>query len=165
MDDAISQHQQRLDSVGNKIAELERTGHAHAAARLRSLHERVSGAFAELRRAYADDWRSMQADADEGWDELGGELREVDKLMLGWHEEEVEDLDQSLDDLTHELDELHADSLASRGVDAAGLTELRAEIAEAKKRRQRIPTGEPDAVASYSTAVRDAMEHWRKLNQ
>jgi len=82
----------QLAAAGDKIAELERKGHARAAARLRSAHERLSAALAELKRANADDLRTTRADAESALTEMEGEMREVDKLMLGWHEEEVEDL-------------------------------------------------------------------------
>ena len=91
MDEAV---EQRLAAAGEKIAALERRGQARAAARLRSTHERVGAALARLRRANAEDWSAAQADAEEALREMQQEMREVDKVMLGWHEEEVEDLDR-----------------------------------------------------------------------
>jgi hypothetical protein len=170
MDEALLSHQRQLDAVGERIGELERRGNPRAADRLRAVHERVSGAFAELRRAYADDWRRIQDDAHAGWRELMDELGTVDSTMLGFHDEQIETLDRSLDELTRQLEALHADDVASierrSAVDAAGIAELRAQVAEARKRRQAIgasaPTERGAAVAAYSAAVNDAVERWRQ---
>jgi hypothetical protein len=91
VDEAISRHQQRLDAVSDKILELEHGGHPQAAARLRSLHRRVSGAFAELRRRNADDWRSMRADAESAMGELEDEMRSADRTMIGLETEKLEE--------------------------------------------------------------------------
>jgi hypothetical protein len=170
MDDALRWHQRRIDAAGARVGELERRGHSAAAERLRSVHERVSGSFATLRRAFRDDWRSMQADAEEGWGELRDELRSTDSLFVEWHDEEIDTLDQALDELTQQIEALHADNVASRerrlAVDAAGLAELQAEIGEAKQRRQRIASPkERQAIESYSAAVRAAVDHWTRLNK
>jgi hypothetical protein len=170
VDEAISQYQHRLDAAGEKIGQLGEHGHAEVAARLRSLHQRLTSAFAGLRKAYGDDWHSMEADAEAGWRELRDELGAADSLFIGWHDEEVEALDQSLDEVTRELEQLHADDVASRerrrAMDQAGLAELQAQVDDAKQRRKKLgPDSNREAVASYSAAVKEAVEKLRKLKR
>jgi hypothetical protein len=170
VDEAISQYQHRLDAAGEKIGQLGEHGHAKVAARLRSLHQRVESAFAHLRKAYGDDWHSMEADAEAGWRELRDEMGAADSLLIGWHDEEVEAIDQSLDEVTADLEQLHADDVASRerrrAVDQAGLAELQAQVDDAKQRRRKLgPDSDREAIESYSAAVQAAIEKLQKLKR
>jgi hypothetical protein len=172
MDPEVEHREQELDAVGSRIDSLQRRGDTRAAARLRALHERVREEFARLRRAYSDDWHRIRKDAESGWRELRDEMASVDSTLVGWHDDEVMTLDQSLEEVTNELEQLHRDDVASaerrRVVDEQGIAEVRAQIAEAKKRRQAIaaspPAGQKAAVDSYSRAVQTVVESWRRVS-
>jgi hypothetical protein len=172
MDPDVVHHQQELEAAGARIDAIQQKGDARAAAQLRKTHERVQGDFARMRRAFADDWHRMRKDAEAGLRELKDEMASVDTVMIGWHDEEVRTLDQSLDEVTSELEQLRADDVASkerrRAVDERGVAEVRAQIDEAKKRRAAIAAAPPEqqkaAVDSYSAAVQDVLESWRRLS-
>jgi hypothetical protein len=172
MDPEVVRHQQQLEAVGARIDTLQKQGDARAAARLRAVHDRVKADFARLRQAYADDWHRMRKDAESGFRELRDELGAVDSVMVGFHDDEVRTLDQSLDEVTRELEQLHADDTASkerrRAVDERGIAEVRAQIEEAKKRRMAIastpPAQQSAAVDSYSAAVQQVVDSWRRVS-
>jgi hypothetical protein len=125
-----------------------------------------------LRRAFRDDWQSIRKDEKEGMRELEDEMRGVDKLMLGWHDEQLQTLDRSLDEVTAALEQRHADNVASKerrlGVDERGFAELKAQIEEARRRRQAIagspPAGQKAAFDRYSVAVHELQEKWRRVS-
>jgi hypothetical protein len=157
MDHEVLRHQRRIDAAGEWIDGLERAD-PRATARLRRVHERVRSDFARLRQAFADDWHRMKIDAAAGWRELADEMGSIDSTLLGWYEDELVTLDQTLHDVTIELERTHAAD--------AGRAELRAQIEEAKRRRQAIgstpPSEQRAAVERYSTAVQDVLETWRR---
>jgi hypothetical protein len=159
MDDEPTRHQQRLDEAGRQIDELDKRGNRQAAARLRGVHRRVVDDFARLRRAAAGDWKRMRADAQAGARELAREMGEVDTRLLGWYAADLATLDESLDDL---------EGSVAQTKDAGRSEALRARIAQARRRRAAIASASPDdekaAVESYSAAVQDAIENWRKVS-
>jgi hypothetical protein len=146
-DDALVRHQQRINDLDDRISTMQLTGDTRAQ-RLRQLHERVSGDFLRLRRAFGDDWQRIRTDAQAGWRELMQEISSVDATAVGFHDEQLETFDHWLDDMSHELEQLHTDDEASLerrlGVDAAGVVELRAQVAAARDRRDALP-GTPSA--------------------
>jgi hypothetical protein len=108
-----------------------------------------------LRRAFSDDWHRIRRDAEAGFRELHDELGHVDHLISGWHDEEVRVLDQSMAEVTAEVERLRADD-----------PELRALIEEAQRRRQTLTASSPAdqraAVESYAAAVQALVERWRR---
>jgi hypothetical protein len=172
MDPEVTHHQHELEAAGARIDDLQRRGDAQAAARLRATHQRVEADFARMRRAFSDDWHRIRKDAEAGLRELKDEMGAVDSVMVGWHDDEVRTLDQSLDEVTGELEKLHASDVASSerrlAVDERGVAEVRAQIEEAKKRRQAIDATPPEqqkaAVDRYSQAVQEVVESWRRVS-
>jgi hypothetical protein len=169
-DEALIRHQQRIDDMDDRISTMQLKGETRAG-RLRDLHDRISGEFARLRRAFGDDWRRIGHDAQAGWRDLLKEMSSADAVAVGFHDEQVATFDEWLDSLSRELDEMHADEQASverrLDVDAAGVAELRAQIAAARERRQALATAAPGerhaAADRYTASVRHIAADWQRI--